>query len=346
MDSISKNSCVKFQEIPQTETKTHHIRIVSGIGCHAQGVGRDPLRYKDFQIVSLQKDLCFELVPGTIAHELFHILGFTHEIKRPDRDVYVNIMWENIKDVNKNEKQYERSSQDSVEFFDAPYDYNSIMHYKWYYGTIRSDKPTIVPTSFDLPYTQIGHLDKPTEMDYRKLNLLYDCRNNDNPVSSWSKWGPCLACPDQRFRRFRQQFCSHEDISKCWPDVQKRVKTESEDCDVTLSRGGLPRTKIGSWNKWTTWSICDASPGVIFESQHRRRDCPDKLKCWGSNTQSRPCRNDGTVRGPEDCTFEQGICKFEDESTSKKYFWNSKIGRGEVLRDGPLFDHTTMGGKI
>lgn len=32
MDSISKNSCVKFQEIPQTETKTHHIRITSGIG--------------------------------------------------------------------------------------------------------------------------------------------------------------------------------------------------------------------------------------------------------------------------------------------------------------------------
>lgn len=47
-----------------------------------------------FQIVVFGYD-CMSL--GEITHEVMHILGFSHEHTRPDRDRYVTILWDNIK---------------------------------------------------------------------------------------------------------------------------------------------------------------------------------------------------------------------------------------------------------
>ncbi|XP_057308016.1 astacin-like metalloendopeptidase [Hydractinia symbiolongicarpus] len=190
------------------------LTIKTLFSCSSDHVGRGSPFHSMFQKVSLQRDAC--LYPGTIAHELFHVLGFEHEFVRPDRDRYVNIIWENISDKEKEgtlsiyyryhyflrsctikflalknrlknrvknqesqnfciSQQFERISLNNAETFDVAYEYNSLMHYSAYAFSNSSDKPTILPTDPTMSYTSIGYGDKPTEMDYFKLNLLYDC---------------------------------------------------------------------------------------------------------------------------------------------------------------------------
>lgn len=67
----------------------------------------------------------------------------------------------------------------AAETFGVEYDYNSIMHYRAYTFSIRmNDKVIMVPTDPNMSYTMIGRGERPTDKDYYKLNLLYDCSMN------------------------------------------------------------------------------------------------------------------------------------------------------------------------
>ena len=62
---------------------------------------------------------------STIVHEFIHAFGFHHEQTRPDRDDYVEIIWQNIpKNVTHNFQIFEGSRTYGVE-----YDGYSVMHY-------------------------------------------------------------------------------------------------------------------------------------------------------------------------------------------------------------------------
>ena len=62
---------------------------------------------------------------GTIVHEFMHAFGFHHEHVRPDRDGYVEIIWQNIdKGMESNFQTFQGSRTYGVE-----YDGFSVMHY-------------------------------------------------------------------------------------------------------------------------------------------------------------------------------------------------------------------------
>ncbi|BHF63132.1 Bone morphoproteintic protein 1 [Sparganum proliferum] len=108
----------------------------------------------------------------TVAHELGHAMGFWHEQSRPDRDAYVEILTENIK--NDRLYNFEKKDQHEVDSLGEPYDYDSIMHYAKNLFAKPGATETLRPREC-CPRPKIGHLSKPSAGDARQMNKLYSC---------------------------------------------------------------------------------------------------------------------------------------------------------------------------
>lgn len=163
MRFIEEKTCIRF--IPRT-TQSNYIRIRSISGCYSYlgmiGGAQD---------LSLDVNGC--LYAGIIAHELIHALGFRHEQSRPDRDSYINVMYENISPNNYAAfDKYTWTSTAST----SPYDLYSIMHYDSM-AFSSNNKPTIVPQT---PYENVklihaAYKSQITDLDAHDINSFYQC---------------------------------------------------------------------------------------------------------------------------------------------------------------------------
>ncbi|XP_041967541.1 meprin A subunit beta isoform X1 [Alosa sapidissima] len=157
-------SCIDFK--PWTDEE-NYIGVFKGSGCFSS-VGN---RREGKQRLSIGTN-CDRL--GTVEHEFLHALGFWHEQSRPDRDDYVNIVWDEItpgKEHNFNKYEDTVSSTLGV-----PYDYGSVMHYGKTAFNI-AELPTIVtriPAFLDVIGQRMGFSDS----DLEKLNRLYNCTSS------------------------------------------------------------------------------------------------------------------------------------------------------------------------
>ena len=71
--------------------------------------------------------LSLSLQKRIIIHEVGHALGLHHEQTRPDRDNYVTIVSGNI--APNLLYNFQRYTWRTIQNFNVPYDYYSIMHY-------------------------------------------------------------------------------------------------------------------------------------------------------------------------------------------------------------------------
>ncbi|GFO21264.1 metalloendopeptidase [Plakobranchus ocellatus] len=112
---------------------------------------------------------------GAIKHQLMHVLGFSHEQDRPDRDAYLDLDYTNM----------DRSSDILMHDFDQlhdlslPYDFESIMHLGPYTGAKNPRLPVMTPKPEYAAGVKLGQAHALSPTDVLRVQRLYGCREGD-----------------------------------------------------------------------------------------------------------------------------------------------------------------------
>lgn len=153
-------TCVRF--VPKTAYDRDYVLFKDGKGC-SSSVGRSGGR----QTIHLAKG-CRRI--GTVMHEMMHAIGIVHEQSRADRDEYLSVKYENIKqDMTHNFNKYTYLQSDNM---GIPYNYQSVMHYS--NGAFsKNGKDTLVAKV--APELRFGQRTQLTGYDIEQINQLYPC---------------------------------------------------------------------------------------------------------------------------------------------------------------------------
>nr|XP_026488077.1 uncharacterized protein LOC113394851 [Vanessa tameamea] len=206
-DYIEKATCIRLQRLRERPTDKRSMQSVewlyitnpSGIRQCVHTNERKP--NTGVQMVVFGYDC---LSQGEIAHEVMHILGFSHEHTRPDRDNHVTIIYENIKPGYK--KFFEVREGDPLS--NLPYDYASVLHYP-----PRAFSKNGQVTVYTNSGTKFGQRDAFSEQDVEKIGMIYglECveRNKDYLLKT---------CPSVGKVSIETKEVLEEDINKYFKD--------------------------------------------------------------------------------------------------------------------------------
>lgn len=164
MKDIEDNTCVRFSEGSNAEN--HYIYVTNNLDEESRseiGYIHDEGQSLNFGTKTRSK--------GAIIHEFLHALGFDHQHSAVKRDDYVEIVKENIRGIYMSNLMSKAFAQRSTDF-GCGYDYNSVMHYGPYEGsmngkeTIRALKPGA---------ENMGQRVGLSPIDICKIRKLYNC---------------------------------------------------------------------------------------------------------------------------------------------------------------------------
>lgn len=120
---------------------------------------------------------------GTILHEICHALGMWHEQSRPDRDEYVRVLTDNVKEGLLH--NFMKRNIFDVDSLGTPYDYSSVMHYDLGSFAKEEGLKTLEITDLEEYERQgqpnIGYADTLSKIDVVQLNRLYNCPGSGVP---------------------------------------------------------------------------------------------------------------------------------------------------------------------
>lgn len=166
MLEIAKVTCVEIVPFDPDEHEDFITIVGDKRGCFSS-VGRQAGEQKiNLQPFPLEVG-CFKRF--TIVHEFLHALGFFHMQSATDRDEFIEIIWENVREQHKS--NFEKYGTNMVSSYDVEYDYGSVLHYSEKAFSI-DGSPTIFPLH-ELKGEKMGQRERLSEKDIRKIKRMY-----------------------------------------------------------------------------------------------------------------------------------------------------------------------------
>ncbi|XP_063388832.1 uncharacterized protein LOC134674641 [Cydia fagiglandana] len=128
-DNFEQSTCIRLQRLRERPTDKASLQNVQWLYITNPSGTRQCVHSNEMKTISGVQWVVFGydcMSEGQIMHEVMHILGFSHEHVREDRDQYLTVMWDNIKPGYK--KFFEIQRRPAI-LSSLPYDYESVLHY-------------------------------------------------------------------------------------------------------------------------------------------------------------------------------------------------------------------------
>ncbi|XP_023345708.1 low choriolytic enzyme [Eurytemora carolleeae] len=177
MRELEARSCLKF--VPTKSKSQKYLFIFAGNDCMFNDV-TGGVKYDSglqTQTLEMSHRLCNRNLQQTktsyykvIRHEFLHVFGLMHTQTRWDRNQYVNVNTKNLVDSKEARYQYEICKD--CDTLDAPYECNSIMHYKTNTYAINPEKPVMTSINKSCIIKPSNYL---TNEDWKLLNKAAKC---------------------------------------------------------------------------------------------------------------------------------------------------------------------------
>ncbi|CAH1789765.1 unnamed protein product [Owenia fusiformis] len=271
----SRHTCIKW--VPRTNQQAY-VNIIKGGGCYSN-VGT----LRRVQTLSLGRG-CWS--KGIIIHEMMHAVGFFHEQSRSDRDNYVTIMLQNVRPgMEHNFNKYPSSQVNDL----LTYDYGSVMHYQA--GAFsKNGQPTIVAKT---PGTRLGQRAGFSQLDIRKINMLYKCSGGGGGggVTPRPTPRPTIRPTTRRFTTPRVTpggSCTDRSVNCNYYRSIGR-------CNIAYYKSLCPRS-------------CSNCGGVVTQRPTPRPTTPRPTGCQDKYTNCGWFKSNGYCDRPNNRDYYRGIC--------------------------------------
>jgi len=290
--------CLDIVEVDPKKTDDAYVIFRTNQRECVSYIGHDHTAKKHEAYITLSASSCMKI--SIIKHEIMHALGFVHTQQRPDRDEYVTVHLDKVR--QKGKKEFKKYTYEQIDTLGVKYDHHSIMHYGYDEGAQNAGENALTSRT---KKTLRSWTEDPTALSQLDVNIVrkfYTCdakRTNRNQRSgSGVCGGEATTDPLQTDYRGCQTKTINGRTCQAWD-----VRTYPDPHRFTYIKGNYCRNPDASPQIWCftgpsgQWEFCKPIPEkVCTAGETTTGNQTDYEGCQNKTVSGRPCEDWGSYR--------------------------------------------------